>query len=146
MPKIVKQIIGVVVIFGAINLVLWGAQEFYYREESAKIKEAEKFLQSEERVINALALKIEEQERELEQKESDLDRYESLGYVNQYNSSVDVYNLTLSVYKSNVGTYNSKIETYNKKVDEANVLIEKSGSRWYLIPIPLPGKINHLTN
>ncbi|OGH74753.1 MAG: hypothetical protein A2748_02385 [Candidatus Wildermuthbacteria bacterium RIFCSPHIGHO2_01_FULL_45_20] len=146
MPKIAKQIIGIVVVFGAINLVLWGAQEFYHREESSQIKETKKFLESEDRTIKALAMKIEEQERELNQEEIELNRYESAGQVDEYNRLVGSYNLTLSIYKSNINTYNSKIGTYNAKVNEANALIEQSGSRWYLLPIPPPGKVNHITN
>jgi|CXWL01.1.fsa_nt_gi hypothetical protein len=39
--------------------------------------------------------------------------------------------------------YQSNIDQYNKKVDEYNTLNEKSGSRWWLIPIPIGhGSIN----
>lgn len=144
MKKLTKQIIGIVIIFIIINIIFWGAQEFYYRDESSQIKETQKFLESEERSIKALSLKIDEQKNELNQKEIKLNNYESLGYIDKYNNSVDNYNFSLSLYQSNINTYKSKINTYNTKVGEVNNLIEQSGSRWYLLPIPIPRNISRI--
>lgn len=36
--------------------------------------------------------------------------------------------------------YSSRIDERNKLADEYNSLSKSSGSRWYLIPIPMPGR------
>lgn len=134
-----KRIIGLVVVFGVINLALWGAQELYHREDTKKINEIESYLEDERRSIDALEAKINSEEAQLEGHESELNRLKSLGYIDEYNDGVDNFNSLLSAYKRDLDSYNAKLTVYNTKVDEANALIEKSGSRWYLIPIPFGG-------
>lgn len=134
-----KKIIGLVVVFGIINLVLWGAQELYYRGDTKKVNEIEVYLEGERLSIDALEAKINSEEAEIEQRENKLNRLKSLGYIDEYNAGVDNFNYLLSAYKRDLDNYNAKLTTYNTKVDEANTLIGKSGSRWYLIPIPFGG-------
>jgi len=139
MDDLPKKIIGFVVVFGVINLVLWGAQELYYRGDTQQVKEVETWLNSERRAIDALEAKINTSEAEIDRRERELDRLKTLGYISQYNAGVDGFNFLLSAYKRDVDTYNAKLTAYNAKVDEANALIKKSGTRWYLIPIPFGG-------
>ena len=134
-----KKILGLVVVFGIINLVLWGVQEFYHREDTNKIKEIETYLENEKLSISSLETKIIQYEQELEYRESELKGLESLGFIDKYNDEVDNFNYWLSTYKSDLDSYNAKLTEYNTKVDDVNTLIEKSGSRWYLIPIPFGG-------
>ena len=68
-----------------------------------------------------------------------MDQYDAAGRISEYNANVDRYNALLASYNFDFTLYESKIASYNKVVNEANVLIEKSGSRWYLIPIPIGG-------
>lgn len=138
--ELIKKFVGLAIIFGVINLVLWGAQELYYRNDTKKINEIEVYLENEKQTINALETKINFAEIEIGRKESQLNNYKSLGYTNKYNAGVDDFNYLLSTYKQDLDNYNSKLTSYNAKVDEVNTLIKKSGSRWYLIPMPLPGK------
>jgi hypothetical protein len=72
--------------------------------------------------------------------DNQLESYKALGYIDSYNSGVNHYNGLLEQYRRDLDNYDSKLTNYNNKVDEENVLIKKSGTRWYLIPIPLPGK------
>lgn len=134
-----KRIVGLVVVFGVINLALWGAQELYHREDTKKINEIELYLADEKRSIDELETKINSEETEIEQRENELHRLKSLGYIDEYNAGVDNFNYLLSAYKHDLDNYNAKLTAYNTKVDEANTLIGKSGSRWYLIPIPFGG-------
>lgn len=137
---IIKKILSIIIFFGAINLLLWGGQEIYYRNDTKKINEIEAYLKNEEQTINALRDKINLTEAEIGRKESQLNSFKSLGYIDEYNAGVGDFNSLLNTYKQDLDTYDSKLTSYNAKVDEANTLIKKSGSRWYLIPIPLPSK------
>lgn len=139
MEGLPKKIIGFVVIFGVINLVLWGAQELYHREDTQQIKQIEAGLEGERRSIDALEAKINSAEAELDRRESELNHLKTIGYTSQYNAGVDSFNFFLSAYKRDVDNYNAKLTAYNAKIDEANTLIKKSGTRWYLIPIPFGG-------
>ena len=139
MEDLPKKIIGFVVVFGIINLVLWGAQELYYHGDTQQVKEIEVWLDNERRSIDALEVKINSTEVEVDRRENELNRLKALGYINQYNTGVDSFNFLLSTYKRDVDSYNAKLTAYNAKVDEANALIKKSGTRWYLIPIPFGG-------
>lgn len=135
-----KQLIRLVLIFGVINFVLWGAQELYHKEDTQRIKIIEAQLEADQRDIDSLEAKIALEEAEIERKQKQLDRYKYLGSIDEYNNGVNDFNYLLAVYKSDLNAYNNKLTSYNQKVDEVNTLIKKSGSRWYLIPIPLPGK------
>ena len=41
------------------------------------------------------------------------------------------------LYEPYYSQYNSNVDEYNKKTNEYNELSKKSGSRWWLIPIPI---------
>jgi len=129
-----------ILIFIVINAILWGGQELYHYNDTKKIKEIENFLTSEEISITTLESKITSEEANVKALDSQLERYKSLGYTDDYNNGVGDFNNLLETYKSDLDNYNLKLTNYNNKVDEVNVLIEKSSARWYLIPIPLPGK------
>jgi len=134
----IMGIIKLVVVFGVINAILWGAQELYWHKDTKKINEIEVYLENEKQTIGTLEAKINLTEAEIGRKESQLNSYKSLGYIDEYNTGVDDFNYLLSIYKQDLDTYNSKLTSYNAKVDEVNALIKKSGSRWYIIPIPIP--------
>ncbi len=135
-----NPIIRYILIFVVINVLLWGGQEIYHYSDTQKIKEIDSFLQTEKSLIINLEAKISSEESEIENLKSELELYKTLGYIDSYNSEVDNFNNLLEQYKSDLYDYNLKLTNYNNKVDEENILIKKSSSRWYLIPIPLPGK------
>jgi hypothetical protein len=135
-----KSIIGIIVIFGFINLLLWGGQELYWRKDMQEIRKIENYLASEKTEITLLESKINNQSISIDFKQKGLNSLKNNGLINEYNAGVDDYNILLQKYKSNVDIYNGKLTEYNNQVDCVNELIKKSGSRWYLIPIPIPGK------
>lgn len=137
---ILKRIIGLILIFGVINLVLWGGQELYYRKDTQEINRIEKLLDQEKIEITKLQSRINSLSTEIDSKQAELDRYENTGMIDSYNTGVDSYNSLLDEYKSKVDVYNDKLIEYNRNIEQVNILIQKSSSRWYLIPIPLPGK------
>ena len=125
--------------FIIINFALWGAQELYYGEDTKKINEIEASLSAEKLSIDILEAKINLEEKDIEQRENELKNLKSLGYANEYNTKVGDFNYLLSAYKRDLDNYDTKLTSYNTKVNEANTLIGKSGTRWYLIPVPLGG-------
>jgi chromosome segregation ATPase len=135
-----KSIIGFILIYGFINLVLWGGQELYWRKDTQEINKIESYLTSEKNQITSLESKIDNQSGLIDDKQKELDRLKNDGLIDKYNLGVDNYNFLLQEYKSNVDVYKGKLTEYNSQIDRVNELIKKSGSRWYLIPIPIPGK------
>lgn len=136
----VKGVIGIILIYAVLNLILWGCQELYWMKDTQEIKRIESSLESEKSQISLLEAKISDQSNSIDIKQKELARLESSNLIDDFNAGVDEYNSLLQEYKSNVDAYNSKLDKYNEQVDRSNELIKKSGSRWYLIPIPMPGK------
>ena len=134
------KLLGIVMVFGVINLALWGCQELYYREDTKQIKEIETWLQTEQTNIKNLEVKIVSEKSELDSKQRQLNQYIGSGYTVGYISSISDYNRLVDIFKTDVNTYNKNSMFYNSKIDEVNALIKKSGTRWYLIPIPLSSK------
>jgi len=125
--------------FILLNILLWGGQEIYYREDTAQIADAKERLSSMEVEISMLEAGISDKESEINSLEARMNQYESAGRITEYNANVDRYNSLLTSYNMDFTRYESRIAAYNNFVNETNVLIERSGSRWYLIPIPIGG-------
>lgn len=136
----IKSIVGTILIYAFINLVLWGGQELYWRKDTQEINKIESYLASEKNQIATLESKIDNQSSLIDDKQKELDRLKNIRSIDRYNTGVDDYNFFLQEYKSNVDIYNGKLTKYNSQIDRVNELIKKSSSRWYLIPIPIPGK------
>jgi len=137
----IKQFAILILVFGVINGVLWVGQELYYGADTKKINEIETFLKNEKLTVNTIETALSVEETQLDQKDNLLNSYKSFGNTEEYNNGVYEYNNLLQKYQLDLDNYKTKITAYNLKVDEVNALIKKSGTRWYLIPIPLPG--NH---
>jgi len=73
----------------------------------------------------------------------------STNKMNQLNSEMEVLDSDINRIESRANSgglsepyysqYKTKIDDYNKKADEYNKLAKDSGSRWWLLPIPMPG-------
>lgn len=136
----VERIFFIILIFGLINLVLYGAQELYYSGDTKRINQIDQELEKEKEAIAILEDKLANTKEEIKQKDIELEKYKSSGFIDEYNNGVSGFNALLNTYNKDLDDYNKMIKFYNNKVEEENLLIEKSGSRWYLIPIPLPSK------
>ncbi|MCK5084493.1 MAG: hypothetical protein KAQ64_02470 [Candidatus Pacebacteria bacterium] len=135
-----KSIVSIILIYVVLNLVLWGAQELHYKEDTQEINKIEKWLNIEEKEINSLEKKINNQSFEIEQMESKLNNLERQGSITSYNYNVEKYNSLLEEYNDNFDIYDEKFAKYNNEINHFNELIKKSGLRWYLITIPLSTK------
>lgn len=137
---LLKGLIGLVVVFAIINGILWGGQELYYYKDTQEINKIESALDLEKIEIIKMKSDIESLSGSIDIKQTQLNDAKTRGLINQYNAGVDDINSLIDEYEKKVAIFNGKQNDYNRQVDQINVLIKKSGSRWYLIPIPLPGK------
>ncbi len=136
----IKKLVGLILMFGMINLILWGGQELYYYNDTREINRIKISIENEKNEIAYLESRISSLSNEIDFKELELDRYKNANMIDKYNKEVSSYNLLLNKYNNKINIYDYKIKEYNQKIEEVNVLIKSSGSRWYLIPIPLPTK------
>jgi hypothetical protein len=134
------SMVGLVIVYGAINLVLYGAQELWHKGDTDKLNAVKEFIKEKKIEIDSLEQRLATTESDLDEKKSQLDSYKAFGNTYQYNLGVDDYNNLLSQYKLDLDRYNSAISVYNQKINEGNELSKKVGSRWYVIPVPRIGK------
>jgi len=134
------QVIVMIIGFLLINALLWGGQELYYYKDTQKTKQIKAFLETDKAKIIDLENSLAQEEAEIKEIQEKANYYKNNEMREEYNSLVDDYNLKVKEYNENLAKYKSMLEEHNKKIKEVNVLIERSGKRWYLIPIPLPIK------
>lgn len=152
-----KKIISFLVVFGIINLALFGIQKITHISDNKRIKELEP-------TLTALSKTIKLQESDLGNLNVELDtldtsitdlagKMDSLlakypngapeYVVNQYNSYKDSHNSQVDEHNNKVDKYNTlytayhqTLTEYNKLVDEYNLLGAKTSKYLLLIPIP----------
>ena len=126
--------------FLVLNFILWGGQEIYYYNDTKEIKKIEQSLDVQKFEITYLKKTVKVQEGEVEYLSEKMDFWNKNDMVEMYNSNVDKYNLYLTEYKYDLNNYNELIDEYNNEIEKLNELIKKSGSRWYIIPLPIGNK------
>ncbi|MCD6528386.1 hypothetical protein J7K44_01985, partial [bacterium] len=116
----------------------------YHRKDNQRLKQIESWLnkrqiqlKNTEREIKDLNNQIEGLDALLSNYRQRIDRGETY-LIDFYNAKVDEYNNLLEKYNSEVNNYKAAIDEYNSKVEEINKLSKKVGTRYYIIPIPLP--------
>ena len=134
-----KGLGGIVLLFGVINLMLWGGQSLYYRKDTQRIKELDAQLTKEKASLGEVKDRIVQQERMLDGMLNQLEQYKRVQNISRYNSSVNEYNRLVDIYRMEVASHNAQVVVFNQKIDDVNALIQRAGTRWYLIPIPLGG-------
>lgn len=137
-----NSIVITILVFVVLNLILWGAQELFWHKDTQEINNIKVHLESEKAQIALLESSVSDQSEYLKQKEHELDYLKSQALIAEYNAGVREYNSLLRKYKASVDAYNSKLVEYNEQVSRCNELTKKSGSRWYIIPIPIPRSLS----
>lgn len=95
-------ILGIILIYGVINLVLVGGQNLWHSGEKNRLNELQEIMSNQEKIIHEYKL--------------------------------DVENGTISDDEYN--DYTKKVDEYNENVNEYNKVAEKSGTTWYILPVP----------
>lgn len=152
-------VVGLVVVFGLLNGALYLGQEVLARDDVARAETLEATLFGLDPVIDSLEAWLDE--REAENKELDargrqvdaLATRPTYAYrgslaattyqreVDQFISLADQWNhVTLPAFRRGIAQYDSLISHYNTLVDEYNTVAEAAYSRWWIIPVPAPGR------
>lgn len=153
-------LIGLLLIYGAINLVLVGGQKALHAGDQTRLDEIMKQLEVEKVQINSLVNELTALGRTLDDSDariSDLDSRllaieknypggapsalygDYTRMLNERNALVDPHNANLSRYKTAYADYSSRIAKYKSLVDEGEALSKKIGSTWVIVPIPRLG-------
>lgn len=122
MKNSIIGILGIILVYGVINIVLVGAQDFWHSGDQSKLDALKQELQTKKSDIDTL-------EANINSEKSTMDEYQANGDVTDYNSLVDDYNSKLAEDQSDVNDYNSIVQ-------QANDLSNKIGGTWYVVPIP----------
>ena len=139
-----KRIGIVIILFGVVNLLLLEGQSLYHRGDSQRLKQMENWLderqtqlKNKEKELKSLNSQIEKLDTLLINYKQKIDRG-GTHLIDSYNAKVDEYNDLLDKYNSKLKDYKMGVYEYNSKVREVNKLSEETGTRWYIIPVPLP--------
>lgn len=116
LPQFVRQIIVLVIMLAGINGVLWACQEIASSESKQEY-------QSKKTELDQLKNRLDECKVRL-------DSYKSMAVGNTLPLS------TYNAYKQDLEGCNSIMRKHNDLVPVVNSLAKKSGTRFYLLPIP----------
>lgn len=105
--------------FVFVNIILYFGQEWYYSQDTADLIGLQNQINDQKRSYILLEVELKNIQDQSD-KISDKKQFEVLK--NKYDKT---YNM-----------YSRMIEEHNKNVKEYNRLTKRSGSRWYVIPVP----------
>jgi len=152
-----KRIISAIIVFGLINLLLYGGQKLFQIKDIKQMNIIESTLTVSSQKIEDFETMLETQLSDLDQSENTIqqlgndldrlyDRYPNgapADVVAKYNSMKDEYNsliLQNTIDRLNYFKLNTdldlKVSEHNKLVDEYNMLSAKTSKVFLLIPIP----------
>ncbi len=158
--RAVGKLIGLEAIligYAVINLALVGGQKLSHQGEQAQLDEIKVGLNSENLKIKQIELQLQKMRHQLKESSSKIKNLKSRvelfeqsypqgvpaniynGYsrsVAEYNARIGFYNATLAQYDVLYADYSKQVEHYNGRVAEANVLAQKIGTTYYLLPVP----------
>lgn len=160
MARLLSYIVGLIVIFGLGNILLHYGQEWYHRADQKELDSIKIKLNNLKNEIDTMESKIKAKNTELENKyksiqkcKSIIKQYEIIGnsmtdmeYENYENTlticneNIDEYNIEFTNVNSAYDSYKENIDTYNSLIPKANELAKKVGSKWYIVPIPIPSR------
>lgn len=158
MTRFIGGIVGIVLVFGLINGVLYVGQNWAKSDDRARLEQLKQRLASEESAIRAMETSLQTEERTLDGLSSSiassaarieyLERQYPYGIpssvYSSYSLAIDNHNLLVADYNARIegyqpafSRYESAIVRYNQLVEEANAAAKKAGAgNFYIIPVP----------
>ena len=135
----VGGVIGVILMYGVLNGALYVGQDFLARDDVARAEALEARLGGLGLEIDSIAAWLEGMERESATIAS-MGQQGGRGSYQEYNARVDRWNnVTLPAINRLAARHDSLIDVHNGLVDEYNAVARTAYSRWWLIPVPMPG-------
>lgn len=139
--RFIKSVLSLIVMFLILNGVLWFGQELYYMND---IKECEKMevrlneLKKDASDIETMVKHRKMEQDKIVQLQKDIENGLSKD-IYTYDNLVKKYNSELETYKNKMDNYDSIITEHNELARKYNELAKDAYSRWWLLPIPIPG-------
>ncbi len=155
----VVSIIGIVVVFGAINLLSIGGHRIWHHNDQEKldglksqIDLMKQDLGRQEAQMKGLDAQISRSQEAIDRTKPILQRYENsypdgipedqygqyCRELGQYNGWVQNKNVLVAQYNAIYQDYGGRVDRCNAAITEANATAKEIGGPWYVIPIPLP--------
>lgn len=133
---IIKYTIIFLAVFGILNLLWWGYQEYLYREDTIAIR-------SLDNQINIDRTRIEQRQQELDvakkfidSKTPTINQLRAENNIIEYNKLASEQNTLIDEYNASANEYNALLNNYNDNIKQINELLTRSGTRRYIFPIP----------
>lgn len=139
--NIVTSLISIVIVYLGLNGLLWLGQEIYHKNDVKQCEQMEQKinqLKQESYALEKILQMRERKHKEILALQQELQIGIKTNYV-RYSSLVDSYNNETQEYTKQLDTYNAMIDQHNEIVNKYNSLVKSAYSRWWLIPIPIPG-------
>ncbi|MEH7683645.1 hypothetical protein, partial [Priestia megaterium] len=140
--RIIATLVIVGLVYGIVNLVLFGGQKLWHHDDEVKLEKYETALKEQKSDIDDYEtelenLKSQAEDLELQIKGFEMDYPEGIPeeMYEDYELMVDEYNSLADDYDGKAQEYSDEIDSYNDKVEEANALAEEVGSTWYVVPV-----------
>ena len=153
----VGGLLTVAVGYGLINLLLVGGQSMMHRADRAALDSLKQVLAADSAQLalleRAFYLRV-DQLKSLESEIEVLDTWikgverrnprgipemiypQYVSRVARHNELVTEFNLRLDEHKVRSAKYSAGVDRYNSLIDSANVIAERAGTTWYLVPVP----------
>ena len=139
--NIVISLISIVIVYLGLNGLLWLGQELYHKNDVKECEQLERKISQLKQETSTLekALQMREKKhKEILALQKELQNGVKTNYA-RYSSLIDSYNNETPEYTKQLDTYNAMINQHNEIVNKYNSLAKSAYSRWWLIPIPMPG-------
>lgn len=139
--NIVISLISIVIVYLGLNGLLWLGQELYHKNDVKQCEQLERKISQLKQETSTLEKALQMRERkhkEILALQNELQNGVKTNYA-RYSSLVDSYNNETPEYTKQLDTYNAMINQHNEIVNKYNSLAKSAYSRWWLIPIPMPG-------
>lgn len=136
-------VVGLVVVFGVLNGALYVGQGFLARDDVARAEALEARIGVMGQEIDSISAWLDEMKLENDALEVLARQGGRGGYFDgssQHDARFDQWNqVTLPAVRRSAARHDSLVTVYNTMVDEYNTIAEVAYSRWWLIPVPMPG-------
>ncbi len=155
--RAVASLVGVVVVYGVVNLFLVGGQELYHHGDKMAFDSLKQILETERASIRRAETELQAISSAINSGESEINRLKTgliaiegrypggipsavyTAYsrdVDRHNALARSYNASLARYKTLYAGYSAQVNRFNTMVDQANALANRVGSTWYIVPVP----------